>query len=118
MTMRLQKRAGSAVRMTKRMRLRRGLSKESAEFTSTSTTLSTAPAATDKFMYTPKFRRHFVDFFPGDTLMRLRLAMKRWNAAADVLIDEGVRSGEFMVQDGNDKSEDAARARRERGVST
>ncbi|GMH76192.1 hypothetical protein TrLO_g4025, partial [Triparma laevis f. longispina] len=54
-------------------------------------------------MYTPEFRRHFVEFVPVDALMALRLATKGWNAAADALIDEGVRSGELMVHDGRDR---------------
>ena len=37
-----------------------------------STTVSTAPTATDQFTFTPEFRRHFADFVPGNTLMRLR----------------------------------------------
>jgi len=32
----------------------------------------------------------------------LRVATKGWNAAADVKIDEGVRSGELMAHGGND----------------
>ncbi|GMH88116.1 hypothetical protein TL16_g11063 [Triparma laevis f. inornata] len=53
-------------------------------------------------MYTPEFRRNFVEFVQGDTLMTLRLATKGWNAAPDAFIDEGVRSGAIIVHDGND----------------
>ena len=63
-----------------------------------STMVSTVPATTDQFVYTPEFRRHFVEFVPGDTLMRLRLATKGWKAAADVFIDEGVRTGAMIVR--------------------
>ncbi|GMH92928.1 hypothetical protein TL16_g12492 [Triparma laevis f. inornata] len=65
-----------------------------------STTVSTVPATTDQFMYTPEFRRHFVEFVTGDTLMTLRLATKGWRAAADAFIDEGVKSGAMMVHGG------------------
>ena len=80
----------------------------------TTTTVSAAPAVVDEFMHTPEFRRHFVGFVPVDALMALRLATKGWNAAADALIDEGVRSGELMVHDEKDISNDAAEARKER----
>ncbi|GMH51994.1 hypothetical protein TL16_g01134 [Triparma laevis f. inornata] len=53
-------------------------------------------------MYTPEFRRHFVVFVAGDTLMTLRFAMKGWKAAADAFIDEGVKSGAFIVHDRKD----------------
>ena len=46
--------------------------------------------------------------------MALRLATKGWNAAADALIEEGVRSGELMVHDGNDLHSKVAANRRER----
>ena len=36
--------------------------------------------------------------------MVLNLASKGWNAAADALIDEGVRSRELIVHGGNDIS--------------
>ncbi|GMI17339.1 hypothetical protein TrLO_g12477 [Triparma laevis f. longispina] len=62
------------------------------------------PAAVDELMHTPEFRRNFVEFVPVDALMALRLATKGWNAAADALIEEGVRSGELMVHDGRDTS--------------
>ena len=82
-----------------------------------STTLAivpTAPAVVDEFMYTPEFRRHFVDFVHVQTLMALRVATKGFNVAADVLIDEGVRSGKLMVHGGNDLSHDGINARKER----
>ena len=66
----------------------------------TSTAVSDAPAATDQFMHTPEFNRHFVEFVPGDTLMNLRLETMCWNAAADALIDKGVKSGEIIVHHG------------------
>jgi len=47
-----------------------------AESLPISTVVSTVPATTDQFMFTPEFRRHFVEFVPGDTLMTLRLATK------------------------------------------
>ncbi|GMI16881.1 hypothetical protein TrLO_g1710 [Triparma laevis f. longispina] len=53
-------------------------------------------------MHTPEFRRHFVEFVPGDSLMTLRLATKGWKAAADAFIDEGVRSDAIIVHGGND----------------
>ena len=65
-------------------------------------------------MHTPELRRYFVEFVPVDALMALRLATKGWNAAADALIDEGVRSGELIVHDGKDISYDEAYAREER----
>ncbi|GMH57876.1 hypothetical protein TrLO_g13685 [Triparma laevis f. longispina] len=73
-----------------------------AENLPASTTVSTAPTVTDQFTFTPEFRRHFIDFVPGNTLMRLRLATKGWNATADVFIDEGMRNGEIIVHDGKD----------------
>jgi len=51
-------------------------------------------------MYTPEFRIHFVEFVSVDALMALRFETKGWNAAADALMDEGVRSGEIIVHDG------------------
>ncbi|GMH68134.1 hypothetical protein TrLO_g13712 [Triparma laevis f. longispina] len=48
-------------------------------------------------MFTHEFRRHFIKTVPWDTLMTLRLATKGWNAAADALIDEGVRSEELIA---------------------
>ncbi|GMH68943.1 hypothetical protein TrLO_g1252 [Triparma laevis f. longispina] len=41
-----------------------------------STVVSTVPATTDQFMFTPEFRRHFVKFVLGDMLMTLRLETK------------------------------------------
>ncbi|GMH75182.1 hypothetical protein TL16_g12439 [Triparma laevis f. inornata] len=85
-----------------------------AEGLTISTVVSTVPATTDQFIYTPELMRHFVDFVPGDTLMTLRLATKEYNTAADVFIDEGVKSGEFIVHGAKDFSNDAAKARKER----
>ncbi|GMH80590.1 hypothetical protein TL16_g08610 [Triparma laevis f. inornata] len=86
-----------------------------AESLTVSTVVSTVPTTTDQFMRTPKFRRHFVKYVPRDTLITLRLVTKGWKAAAEALIDEGVRSGELMVHGGNDISSmnlhDALRAR-------
>ncbi|GMH71758.1 hypothetical protein TrLO_g9 [Triparma laevis f. longispina] len=65
-------------------------------------------------MRTPEFRRHFVEFVPEDTLMRLRLATKGWKAAADAFMDEGVESGEVIVHDGEGISHGKACDRRER----
>ncbi|GMH58870.1 hypothetical protein TrLO_g8005 [Triparma laevis f. longispina] len=67
-----------------------------------------------EFMYTPEFRKNFVDFVQVDALMALRLAKKGWNAAADALIDEGVRSRELIVHGGNNISKDVVAAREER----
>jgi len=75
----------------------------------TVSTVSNVPVTTDQFMYTPNFRRNFVEFVPGDTLMTLRLATKGWKAAADAFIDEGVRSGAMIVHDGKDISYEAER---------
>ncbi|GMI10661.1 hypothetical protein TrLO_g9005 [Triparma laevis f. longispina] len=79
-----------------------------------STTVSTAPAATNQFMHTHGFRRHFIEFVHVQTLMVLRVTTKGWKAVAEALIDEGVKSGELMVHDGNDASYDAADARQQR----
>ena len=46
--------------------------------------------------------------------MALRVATKGWNVAADVLIDEGVRSSELIVHGGNDLTLEDAYARRGR----
>ena len=74
-----------------------------AESLPISTVVSTVPARTGQFMHTPEFRRRFVEFFPGDTLLTLRLATKVWKAAADVFIDEGVESGEIIFTMGRTK---------------
>ncbi|GMH89507.1 hypothetical protein TL16_g11479 [Triparma laevis f. inornata] len=74
----------------------------SAANSTTLTAVSTVPATTDQFMFTPEFRRHFIEFVPGDTLMTLRLETKGWKATADAFIDEGVRSGTMIVHDGKD----------------
>ncbi|GMH52399.1 hypothetical protein TrLO_g4409 [Triparma laevis f. longispina] len=65
-------------------------------------------------MHTPEFRIQFVDSVHVQTLMVLRVAMKGWSAAADVLIDEEVRSGELIVHGGKDVNYQDTRARRER----
>ncbi|GMI18452.1 hypothetical protein TrLO_g12350 [Triparma laevis f. longispina] len=51
------------------------------------------PPSVDDFLFSEDFKRLLVGFVPGVTLMRLRLAKNGWNAAADALIREGVRSG-------------------------
>ncbi|GMH62127.1 hypothetical protein TL16_g03410 [Triparma laevis f. inornata] len=51
-------------------------------------------------MYTPDFWGLFVRLVPGDTLMKLRLASKGYNGAADEFIDEGVRSSKFLLHGG------------------
>ena len=79
----------------------------------TSTAVSTVPATIDQFMHTPEFWRHFVDFVHVEMLMVLRLATKGWNAVADALIDEGVRSGELMVHGGKDISNVETQPRKE-----
>ncbi|GMI09051.1 hypothetical protein TrLO_g3197 [Triparma laevis f. longispina] len=78
------------------------------------TTVSAAAAATDHFIHTPEFKRHFVDFVHVQTLMKLRLATKGWNTAADALIDEGVESGDLIVHGGKDISLEVAWGRFER----
>ncbi|GMH52609.1 hypothetical protein TrLO_g10370 [Triparma laevis f. longispina] len=65
-------------------------------------------------MHTPEFRRHFVEFVHVQTLMTPRSTTKGWKAAAEEVIDEGVRSGELLVHDGRDISWNLAEARRER----
>ena len=79
-----------------------------------STVVSTVSATTDQFMFTPEFRRHFVEYVPGDTLMTLRLVTKGWKAAADAFIDKGVESSVILVHDGNVISEDVADILREK----
>ena len=81
-----------------------------AEGLTISTVDSNVPATTDQFMHTPDFRRHFVEFVPGDTLMTLRFATKGWNAAADAFIDEGVQSSAMMVHSAKDISLNVAEA--------
>ncbi|GMH63475.1 hypothetical protein TrLO_g4014 [Triparma laevis f. longispina] len=65
-----------------------GLSTENSR---TLTTVSAAHAATDQFMHTPEFRRHFVDFVQVDALMALKVATKGWNAAVDALMWRAAR---------------------------
>ncbi|GMH74959.1 hypothetical protein TL16_g06608 [Triparma laevis f. inornata] len=85
-----------------------------ADNSTTSTNVTTVTAATDQFMHTAEFKRHFAEFVHVQMLMALRLATKGFNAAADALIDKGVMSGELMVHGGNDISEEVATARKER----
>ncbi|GMH67799.1 hypothetical protein TrLO_g14705 [Triparma laevis f. longispina] len=73
---------------------------ESNEGDNTPKRAGSALESTRGFMYTPEFNRHFAEFVPGDTLMNLRLETMCWNAAADALIDKGVKSGEIIVHDG------------------
>ena len=65
-------------------------------------------------MHTHEFKKHFVDFVPVDALMALMFATKGWNAAAEEVINEGVESGEIMVHDGKDISDDEGWARSKR----
>ena len=63
--------------------------------TANSTTLTTpltAHAATDQFMHTPEFKRHFVEFVPVDALMALcntleRMDFDRSNGTIYVCLD-------------------------------
>ncbi|GMH60114.1 hypothetical protein TrLO_g12423 [Triparma laevis f. longispina] len=71
-----------------------------------STVVCTVPATIDQFMFTPEFRRHFVEFVSVDTLMMLRFVTKGYRDAADAFTDGGVRSGELMVHAGNNLSEE------------
>ncbi|GMI08219.1 hypothetical protein TrLO_g378 [Triparma laevis f. longispina] len=73
-----------------------------AESLPISTVVSTVPATTDQFMFTEDVKRLLVGLVVGDTLMILRLATKAWKRVVDAFIDEGVRSGEFIVHDGED----------------
>ncbi|GMI15319.1 hypothetical protein TrLO_g10503 [Triparma laevis f. longispina] len=84
------------------------------------TTLMTAfpaPAAANKFMYTPEFRTHFVGYVPGDTLMALKLATKGWSQELEKhlksVVKNGSLRGELLVLGGNDISENDAKARYE-----
>ncbi|GMH82678.1 hypothetical protein TL16_g09341 [Triparma laevis f. inornata] len=79
-----------------------GIPEVAAADNSTTLTTVSAPAATDKFMHTPEFRRHFAEFVPVDALMVLRLATKAWKVVAEEVIDEGVASGLMMVHNGKD----------------
>ncbi|GMH60915.1 hypothetical protein TL16_g03152 [Triparma laevis f. inornata] len=79
-----------------------------------STVVSTVLSTTDQFMHTPEFKRHVVEFFPGDTLMNLRLATKTWKAAVDALIDKGVKNTTILVHQGRDIRYEAFKARKER----
>ena len=81
-----------------------------AAISMTSTTVS-APAATDQCMHTPEFRGYFVEFVHVQTLMALRLATMRWNAASDALINEITVHGgkDISWSIGCSKGEDEAR---------
>ena len=70
------------------------------------TVVCTVPATIDQFMFTPEFRRHFVEFVSVDTLMMLRFVTKGYRDAVDAFTDGGVRSGELMVHAGNNLSEE------------
>ncbi|GMI05435.1 hypothetical protein TrLO_g3075 [Triparma laevis f. longispina] len=72
------------------------------ESSTISTVVSTVPATTDQFMFTPEFGRYFVEFVHVQILMTLRSTTKGWKAAAEEVIDEGVRSGELIVHVRND----------------
>ncbi|GMI17278.1 hypothetical protein TrLO_g13420 [Triparma laevis f. longispina] len=85
-----------------------------AENLTTSTIVYTVPATTDQFVHTPEFRRYFIEFVRVQTLMALRLETKGWNAVADTLIDEGVRSGELIVHGGTDISQEGSISRIEK----
>jgi len=74
----------------------------SAATSSTLTTVSNAPAATDQFMSTDDFKRLLVVLVQGDTLMTLRLTTKAWKRVVDAFIDEGVKSGAMIVHGGAD----------------
>ncbi|GMH69849.1 hypothetical protein TrLO_g4993 [Triparma laevis f. longispina] len=80
------------------------LKASSAANPTTLTTVSTVPATTSQFLYTDDFKMLLVGFVMGDRLMTLRLATKAWEAVADAFINEGVRSGKFLVHDGDDKN--------------
>ncbi|GMH59233.1 hypothetical protein TrLO_g15041 [Triparma laevis f. longispina] len=92
-----------------------------ADNSTTLTTISTAPAAVNEFMFTKNFRRLFVRFVPDNTLMALRAATKAWKAVVEEVIDDGVASGAILVHGGKDMSgggpksrEPGAKARKER----
>ncbi|GMH88741.1 hypothetical protein TL16_g11245 [Triparma laevis f. inornata] len=76
-----------------------------AESLTISTVFSTVPATVNDFMHTIEFKGLFTSFVHEQTLMVLRVLNKEWNGMADARIDEGVRSGELMVHDGNAISE-------------
>ncbi|GMH78157.1 hypothetical protein TL16_g07693 [Triparma laevis f. inornata] len=63
-----------------------------AASSTTLTTVSTAPATTDQFMFTDDFRRLLVGFIQGDTLMSLRLTTKGWKRVVVEFIRECVRT--------------------------
>ncbi|GMH94265.1 hypothetical protein TrST_g13689 [Triparma strigata] len=58
----------------------------------------------DDFIHADKFRRFFIMYVDGNTLMKMRLLSKEWNAVTDEWIDGLVGSGEMMVVQRNDIS--------------
>ncbi|GMH77359.1 hypothetical protein TL16_g07380 [Triparma laevis f. inornata] len=74
----------------------------SAANSTTLTTVSTVPAQVDDFTHTIEFKKLFNPFVHEQTLIALLVLNKEWNGVADVLIDEGVKSGELLVHVGND----------------
>ncbi|GMH53719.1 hypothetical protein TL16_g01511 [Triparma laevis f. inornata] len=85
-----------------------------AESLPISTVVSTVPAATDQFMFTDDFKRLLVGFVMGDTLMTLSLTTKTWKRVVDAFIDEGVKSGEIIVHDGEGIDWEEVEAQEER----
>ncbi|GMH66641.1 hypothetical protein TL16_g04477 [Triparma laevis f. inornata] len=75
-----------------------------ADDLTTMISVSATPAATDQFLHTPDFRRHYVEFVPVDALMAPRLATIGWMAPMDALINKGVESGKIIVHDVKDIS--------------
>ncbi|GMI15276.1 hypothetical protein TrLO_g7841 [Triparma laevis f. longispina] len=67
-----------------------------------SSTVSTAPAATDQFMHTPEFRRHFVDFVPLGTLLTMKAISKEFKEMTREYIARRVESGEMVLHRGVD----------------
>ncbi|GMH99424.1 hypothetical protein TrLO_g146 [Triparma laevis f. longispina] len=53
-------------------------------------------------MLMKNFKRLFVGFIQGSTLMNLRLVMKAWKHVADTFIDKGVKSSAMIVRDEED----------------
>ena len=75
-----------------------------ADNSTTSTTVSIAPAAVDEFIFTIDFRRLLVGFAPVDALMAFRVATKVWKAVVEEVINDGVACGDMLVHDGKDIS--------------
>ncbi|GMH88592.1 hypothetical protein TL16_g11197 [Triparma laevis f. inornata] len=71
-----------------------------AESLSISTTASTVPATTDQFMYTPEFRRHFVEFVPLDTLLTMKVISKEFEETTREYIAWRVKNGEMILHRG------------------